>query len=50
MRPYENQGPTILASTLIVTIVAVLTTIARFHVRANMIRNMGWDVSAPWMI
>ncbi|EDU44898.1 hypothetical protein PtrV1_04898 [Pyrenophora tritici-repentis] len=43
MRPYENQGPTILASTLIVTIVAVLTTIARFHVRANMIRAMGWD-------
>ncbi|CAA9962749.1 hypothetical protein PTMSG1_06123 [Pyrenophora teres f. maculata] len=43
MRPYENQGPTILASTLTVTIVAVLTTIARFHVRANMIRAVGWD-------
>ncbi|RMZ67658.1 integral membrane [Pyrenophora seminiperda CCB06] len=46
MRPYENQGPTILASTLTVTIVAVLTTIARFHVRINMIRNMGWDCIA----
>jgi hypothetical protein len=46
MRPYENQGPTILASTLTVTIVAVLTTIARFYVRVKMIRNVGWDVSA----
>jgi len=50
MRPYENQGPTILASTLTVTIVAVLTTIARFHVRAKMIRNMGWDVSVPGIV
>jgi hypothetical protein len=47
MRPYEDQGPTILASTLTVTIVAVLTTIARFYVRVKMIRNVGWDVSAP---
>ncbi|KAI4916638.1 uncharacterized protein J4E92_009142 [Alternaria infectoria] len=43
MRPYEDQGPTILASTLTVTVVAVLTTIARFYVRVKMIRNVGWD-------
>lgn len=47
MRPYEDQGPTILASTLTVTVVAVLTTIARFYVRVKMIRNVGWDVSTP---
>lgn len=46
MRPYENAGPTILGTTLTVTIVAVLTTIARFYVRIRMIRNVGWDVSA----
>jgi hypothetical protein len=45
-RPYEDQGPTILATTLMVTIVAVLTTIARLYVRFKMIRNVGWDVSA----
>ncbi|KAB2110258.1 hypothetical protein AG0111_0g1264 [Alternaria gaisen] len=43
MRPYENEGPTILGTTLTVTIVAVLTTIARFYVRIRMIRNVGWD-------
>lgn len=45
MRPYENQGPTILGATLTVTILAVATTIARLYVRIRMIRNVGWDVS-----
>lgn len=45
MRPYENQGPTILGATLTVTILAVATTIARLYVRIRMIRNIGWDVS-----
>ncbi|KAL6171274.1 hypothetical protein ACJQWK_04212 [Exserohilum turcicum] len=43
MHPYENEGPTILGSTLSVTILAVMTTIARLHVRIRMIRNVGWD-------
>ena len=47
MRPYENQGPTILGATLTVTILAVATTIARLYVRIRMIRNIGWDVSIP---
>lgn len=46
MRPFENQGSTILGSTLTVTFLAVLTTLARLHVRVRMIRNVGWDVSA----
>ena len=45
MHPYENEGPTILGSTLSVTILAVMTTIARLHVRIRMIRNVGWDLS-----
>ena len=45
MRPYENQGPTILGATLTVTILAVATTLIRLYVRIRMIRNIGWDVS-----
>jgi hypothetical protein len=44
MRPNINMGPTILASTLAVTGVALVSTIARFYVRIRMIRNVGWDV------
>lgn len=45
VRPDENQGPTILGTTLSVFILAVMTTIARLYVRIRMIRNVGWDVS-----
>lgn len=41
--PNENEGPRILAATLTVTSVALLTTIARLAVRIRMIRNVGWD-------
>ena len=44
MRPDINMGPTILKSTLTVTSVALVSTIARFYVRIWMIRNVGWDV------
>ncbi|KAF2831138.1 hypothetical protein CC86DRAFT_390819 [Ophiobolus disseminans] len=43
VRPDERQGPTILGATLTVTVVALITTIARLYVRLNMIRNVGWD-------
>ncbi|KAJ5062481.1 hypothetical protein J3E72DRAFT_187717 [Bipolaris maydis] len=43
VRPDENQGPTILGTTLSVFILAVMTTIARLYVRIRMIRNVGWD-------
>lgn len=42
--PDENEGPRILAATLTVTSVALITTIARLFVRIRMIRNVGWDV------
>jgi len=45
MHPDENRGPTILGATLTVTVVALITTIARLYVRFRMIRNVGWDVS-----
>lgn len=44
-RPDENQGPTIMAATLTVTVAALITMIARLYVRLSMIRNIGWDVS-----
>jgi hypothetical protein len=40
----ENQGPTILAATLTVTIAALITTVTRMYVRIGMIKNVGWDV------
>ncbi|QRC98512.1 hypothetical protein JI435_045660 [Parastagonospora nodorum SN15] len=43
VRPDENQGPTILAATLTVTIAALFAVIARLYVRLRMIRNVGWD-------
>lgn len=46
MRPDERQGPVILGATLTVTIAALITTVARLYVRAGVIRNVGWDVSA----
>lgn len=45
--PKEDEGPTILAATLTVTIVALLTFITRLYVRVKLIRNVGWDVSMP---
>jgi hypothetical protein len=49
MRPNVNEGPTILALTLSVTTVALISTIARFYVRIKMIKNVGWDVSGSSM-
>ncbi|KAL1799532.1 hypothetical protein ACET3X_003569 [Alternaria dauci] len=43
MNSVENEGTTILTSTLAVTTVAMITTIARLYVRIKMIRNVGWD-------
>ena len=43
--PNEDQGPTILATTLTVTSLALVTLIIRLFVRIRMIRNVGWDVS-----
>jgi hypothetical protein len=43
--PDENEGPSILASTLTVTIVATIIMVARFYVRLRMVKNVGWDVS-----
>ncbi|KAF2708626.1 hypothetical protein K504DRAFT_380309 [Pleomassaria siparia CBS 279.74] len=42
--PNENQGPTILVATFVVTIVAFITFATRLFVRIKMIRNLGWDV------
>ncbi|KAF2651780.1 hypothetical protein K491DRAFT_606198 [Lophiostoma macrostomum CBS 122681] len=39
----EDAGPTILAVTLTITIVALFTFITRLYVRIKMIRNVGWD-------
>lgn len=41
--PNENEGPKILAATLTVTSIALISTIARLFVRLRMIRNVGWD-------
>lgn len=41
--PNENQGPAILATTLTVTSLALVTLIIRLFVRIRMIRNVGWD-------
>ncbi|OCL11955.1 hypothetical protein AOQ84DRAFT_313007 [Glonium stellatum] len=41
--PNEDQGPTILAITLTVTSLALVTLIIRLFVRIRMIRNVGWD-------
>lgn len=41
--PNENEGPTILAATLTVTSLALVTLIIRLFVRIRMIRNVGWD-------
>ncbi|KAH7127010.1 hypothetical protein B0J11DRAFT_291617 [Dendryphion nanum] len=41
--PDENEGHQILAATLTVTIVALITMVARLYVRVRMIKNMGWD-------
>jgi hypothetical protein len=44
--PDENSGPAILGSTLMITSLALITLITRLYVRASIIRNLGWDVSA----
>ncbi|KAF2691728.1 hypothetical protein K458DRAFT_286821 [Lentithecium fluviatile CBS 122367] len=41
--PKENEGPKVLGATLAITIVALITMIARLYVRLRMIRNVGWD-------
>ncbi|KAL0932342.1 integral membrane family protein [Colletotrichum truncatum] len=41
--PDENEGPTVLAATLTVTCVALLTVGARLYVRLGMIRSFGLD-------
>ncbi|PVH91818.1 hypothetical protein DM02DRAFT_545072 [Periconia macrospinosa] len=41
--PKENYGPTVLGVTITVTIIALITLIARLYVRVKMIRNVGWD-------
>lgn len=50
--PKENFGPTILASTLSMVLLGLVSTILRVWVRARVIRNIGWDVSqshsSPW--
>lgn len=43
--PNENGGPNILIATLLVTVLATITVLARIYVRSFMIRNPGWDVS-----
>jgi hypothetical protein len=43
--PYENAGPAILVSTLLVVCIGLFTTLLRLYVRVVMIRNVGWDVS-----
>jgi hypothetical protein len=43
--PDENEGPILLGSTLAITILALITMVARLYVRIRMIRNVGWDVS-----
>jgi len=42
--PHENEGPSILAATLTVTLVALMTTAVRLYARIGVIRNVGWDV------
>ncbi|GME31946.1 putative integral membrane family protein [Neofusicoccum parvum] len=42
--PNENEGPTILAATVTMTILAsVLSLAPRLYVRIRMMRNIGWD-------
>ncbi|OCK79704.1 hypothetical protein K432DRAFT_59635 [Lepidopterella palustris CBS 459.81] len=41
--PNEDQGPTILASTLTVTVLALISLAIRLFVRVRLIRNVGWD-------
>ena len=43
MAAAENAGPTILAVTLTVAIIALVTLVVRLYVRTKMIRNVGWD-------
>ena len=43
--PAENDGPRILGATLAVTGLALITYMARMHVRLVMVRNVGLDVS-----
>lgn len=41
--PYEDEGPRILGATLTITLLALVTMVARLYVRIRMIRNVGWD-------
>ncbi|KAF0321073.1 integral membrane protein [Colletotrichum asianum] len=41
--PADNQGPTVLAATLTVTCVALLTVLTRLYVRLGMIQSFGLD-------
>ncbi|PVI03374.1 hypothetical protein DM02DRAFT_612305 [Periconia macrospinosa] len=41
--PYENEGPRILGATMTVTVLAMITMIARLFVRLRIIQNVGWD-------
>lgn len=43
--PDENGGPDILIATLLVTVLATITVLARIYVRGFVIQNPGWDVS-----
>ncbi|RKU47246.1 hypothetical protein DL546_008779 [Coniochaeta pulveracea] len=41
--PADNEGPRILAATLAITALALITVTVRLHVRLGMIRSFGWD-------
>ncbi|KAG9193782.1 hypothetical protein G6011_03817 [Alternaria panax] len=47
--PIENEGTTILASTLAIATIATIITVARLYVRVKMIRNVGWDDYAMFL-
>lgn len=43
--PDENDGPRIVAATMVVTMAALITYLARMWVRVIMVRSPGLDVS-----
>jgi hypothetical protein len=43
--PAENDGGRILAATMVVTVAALITYLARAYVRLVVVRNAGLDVS-----
>lgn len=42
-QPDINNGPKLLAATLVVTIAALISVLARMWVRKIMIKSVGWD-------